>query len=266
MFDETKIVLNLAVLSDMHVGGIWHMDERVEQFHQIVKLYKRLTDNKLNAFLLNGDFTNAMSSPANVVFGKYDQPDTYEYGMSRAAAWDCPATIMFRNQETLESVPRLLDVMEVIRRWEDVRKKKWLTEEQKLLMRDTTDEYTLIIDKNGEYQLVRYYEIEEAPEEMSAFTFEYDNSRYVALWHKDGEDKLTLTLPHSKVKYLSEVFGEELEIAGDEGSVTFTVNSKKYLKTTLSEEKIRAAFKAAKEISEMSGKNRKVKAEEDLIR
>ena len=194
------------------------------------------------------------------------QPDTYEYGMSRAAAWDCPATIMFRNQETLESVPRLLDVMEVIRRWEDVRKKKWLTEEQKLLMRDTTDEYTLIIDKNGEYQLVRYYEIEEAPEEISAFTFEYDNSRYVALWHKDGEDKLTLTLPHSKVKYLSEVFGEELEIAGDEGSVTFNVNSKKYLKTTLSEEKIRAAFKAAKEISEMSGKNRKVKAEEDLIR
>ncbi len=78
MFDETKIVLNLAVLSDMHVGGIWHMDERVEQFHQIVKLYKRLTDNKLDAFLLNGDFTNAMSSPANVVFGKYDQPDTYE--------------------------------------------------------------------------------------------------------------------------------------------------------------------------------------------
>ncbi len=194
------------------------------------------------------------------------QPDTYEYGMSRAAAWDCPATIMFRDKETLDSVPRLLDVMEVIRRWEDVRAKKWLTEEQKLLMRDTTDEYTLIIDKNGEYQLVRYEEITEAPEEISAFIFEYDNSRYVTLWHKDGEDKLTLTLPHSKVKYLSEVFGEELEFSGDEGSVTLEVSSKKYLKTSLSEEKIRAAFKAAKEIAEKFGKSRKVKAEEELIR
>ncbi len=193
------------------------------------------------------------------------QPDTYEYGMSRAAAWDCPATIMFRDKETLDSVPRLDDIMEVIRRWEDVRAKKWLTDDMKALMRDTTDEYTLIIDENGKYQLVRYYELE-APEEIGAFIFEYGKARYVAIWHKDGEGKLTLMLPKSRIKYLSEVFGEELEIAGDEGSVTFAVNSKKYIKTTLSEEKIRAAFKAAKEISEKAGKSRKTNTEEDLIR
>ncbi len=244
----------------------WHILSGANAFDVFpTQTFKRMIDRfpVLAAKEMRQDFTR-------VNFGWWQifpdtQPDTYEYGMSRAAAWDCPATIMFRDKETLDSVPRLLDVMEVIRRWEDVRKKNWLTEKQKLLMRDTTDEYTLIIDKDGEYQLVRYYELE-APEEIGAFIFEYDNSRYVALWHKDGEEKLTLTLPLSRVKYLTEVFGDELQILGDEGSVTFTVNSKKYLKTTLSEEKIRAAFKAAKEISEKAGKTRKARAEEDLIR
>ncbi len=49
-------------------------------------------------------------------FYKDTQPDMYEYGTSRAAAWDCPITMM-ENIELFKSHPRTDDIFEVLRRW-----------------------------------------------------------------------------------------------------------------------------------------------------
>lgn len=56
------------------------------------------------------------------------QSDMLEYVTSRAAAWDCPIALQ-ADLEKLELHPRTPDNLEVIRRWEDVRARNWLTDE-----------------------------------------------------------------------------------------------------------------------------------------
>jgi len=48
------------------------------------------------------------------------QPDMIEYATSRAAAWDCPISLV-GDLKQLEAHPRTADNLEVIKRWEDVR-------------------------------------------------------------------------------------------------------------------------------------------------
>lgn len=77
MFHEDHIVLNFAVLSDMHMGGAWRLAEHEQRFKNAIQLCKRFAGGKLDAFLLNGDFTDAMNSPANVFVGN-GHPEDYE--------------------------------------------------------------------------------------------------------------------------------------------------------------------------------------------
>jgi len=79
-------------------------------------------------------------------------PDIYEYGTSKAAAWDCPVTIQ-ANLEVFKSNPHTDAVLEVMRRWEDVRVRNLLTPEQKELLKDPAREFTLIINEKGECEL-----------------------------------------------------------------------------------------------------------------
>ena len=104
------------------------------------------------------DFTRV-----NFGWWRYDddtQPDIYEYGTSKAASWDCPATMQC-NVEKFHTNPRTDDVFEVMRRWEDVRVKNWLTQEQKEALRDPDTEYTLLINEEKEYELVPYEKIDD---------------------------------------------------------------------------------------------------------
>ncbi len=70
MFNENNIDLNFAVLSDIHISGIWGMEGREKRFKDIIAWYKEYTGDKLNAFLFNGDFTDAMASRDNVVISE----------------------------------------------------------------------------------------------------------------------------------------------------------------------------------------------------
>jgi len=65
----------------------------------------------------------------------YAGPDVFEYIVSRAAAWDCPLSIMARVGE-LESNPRGEDCAEVLRTWEEARLNNKLTEAQRRLLRN----------------------------------------------------------------------------------------------------------------------------------
>ena len=79
-------------------------------------------------------------------------PDVYEYGTSKAFAYNCPATMQAR-LERFEKNPNTKAVLEVMRRWEYARQNDILTDEQKEAIKDPNREFTLIINENGEYEL-----------------------------------------------------------------------------------------------------------------
>ena len=157
------------------------------------------------------------------------QPDMWEFGTSRAAAWDCPATISINPKRALQH-PRIDDLLEVMRRWEDVRARNWLTPAQKEALKSPTQEHHLYINERGEYEL---HEIEMLPTptnapELRGFVFERGGKRMVAYWHTSGAAKAVAALGDG---------GAEIEL--DAAGV-------KYLATDLARGAVRSAFGAAK--------------------
>lgn len=80
-------------------------------------------------------------------YGDTVQPDMYEYGTSRAAAWDCPITLTVE-LNLLRKSPRYEDVFEVLRRWEEARATNWLTESQKKQLKNLEQEHILLINEH----------------------------------------------------------------------------------------------------------------------
>lgn len=176
------------------------------------------------------------------------QPDMYEFGTSRAAAWDCPVTMM-ENLEDFKSHPRTNDILEVMRRWEDIRSKKWLTEEQKLELRNLSQEHILLINENKDYELVPYDQIIDTAggsEDILAFFFERNDESYVVYWHTTGGGELELPLDAKDVILQNELGGEPVSFSTGEGSIKVPVEGRIYLKSTLSKERLIEAFKNAR--------------------
>ena len=170
------------------------------------------------------------------------RPDVYEYGMSRAASWDCPVS-MQANFERFEKNPRTDDVFEVIRRWEDVRERDWLTEEQKEMMHSTT-EHILLVNESGEYELVPYYQVEGTPEGLYAFTFTRADKNYAVYWYQ-GEDK-EIALPLADVLVEEALGGTVTAQREENGCTVLPASHRRYLSTAASPEAIADAFRAAK--------------------
>ncbi len=163
-------------------------------------------------------------------------PDVVEFGTSKAAAWDCPVTIQF-NLQVMNDNKRYDDNLEVLRRWEDVRIKNWLTDEHKMLLRQAEKEFTLLINEKGEYELVEYTKLklpEKVAEQLDAYYFERNGRAYATLWHLTDECKLKLNLPTAVW---------ERDIAKETTTVTnciFTVGNKAYISTDSKDELIKA--------------------------
>ncbi|MBR4887802.1 MAG: hypothetical protein IKU17_01520 [Clostridia bacterium] len=173
------------------------------------------------------------------------QPDTYEFGTSRAAAWDCPVT-MQEVMQNFRANPRTDDVLEVMRRWEDVRAKNWLTPLQKMLLRDAEQEHTLLINEAGEYELVPYDRIATGDAPITAYYFERAGKRYVTCWHNAGEGELFLPLPAAAVTYTDELGGEAILPQIKEDGMVLPLGKKRYLCTELPKEELLAAFEQVK--------------------
>ena len=146
------------------------------------------------------------------------QYDMWEFGTSRAAAWDCPATIQFGLQ-SLEKHPRMDDLLEVMRRWEDVRVRKWLTPQQKEMLKSPDREHHLYMDGNGNYEL---HEISMLPTPERApmargFMFERNGKRVIACWHTHGEGKVAIGLGKGEDIYaLSGIRYIETDLSADD--------------------------------------------------
>ncbi len=225
-----------------HFG--WHMLSGANAFDVFqTDVFKRKIDEHpvREAPLMRQNFTR-------VNFGWWayfenTRPDIYEYGMSRAASWDCPAT-MQANFEAFEKNPRTDDIFEVIRRWEDVRRRNWLTEEQKQMMH-SSQEHILLINEEGEYELVPYEQIEGTPENLYAFTFKRLGKSYAVYWYQ-GEDK-TVELPLVDIKFKceEELGGEETVISVKGNATLLPASHRRYVSTSAGEETLVTAFKNA---------------------
>jgi hypothetical protein len=174
------------------------------------------------------------------------QPDQLEFVTSKAASWDCPVSI-HADPAVLAKHPRTADNFEVFRRWEEIRAKKWLTDEQKQMLRNPGQEYTLLVNENNEFELVPYEKImnvANGSREVIAFTFERNKDLYAVYWHISGDKKICLPLKSENLN-LMENIGKEIQIpSGQNGDhTTLPVGKRRYLKTKkLTKDELITAF------------------------
>lgn len=173
------------------------------------------------------------------------RPDVYEFGTSKAAAYDCPATVQAR-LAVLRANPRTADILEVVRRWEDVREKNWLTEEQKIMLRQADKEYTLLINAKGEYELTEYIQtkVGEGENSITAFVFERNGMSCATLWDNKGQSTLTLD-KNAVTSYSREIDTQELNVEYDVSKATVKVEEKAYITSTLPMSDFVSALKKA---------------------
>lgn len=170
------------------------------------------------------------------------QPDQWEYGASKAAAWDCPVTIKsslwrFRDH------PRTADIFEVFRRWEDVRTSGWLSDAQKQMLRSKC-EFTLLLDENEAYELVPYQRINTIPE-ISAFIFERKEKRWVVYWHHTGNGTIQLLLSSDAIVLKDQLSGPAIKAEHFDDGIYLPAAGRRYISTELSREDVTRAFEQA---------------------
>ena len=163
------------------------------------------------------------------------QPDMWEYGTSKAAAFDCPATMQMLLAD-IHANGRSEDLLETVRRWEDVRARNWLTAEQKEMLRDPGREFHLYLPqtpggerRSSDYELVEWRQMDVAGgkwTDVRAFMFERRGRRVVAYWHVRDRARLVFAAPLDGVS--------SLDAAG-----------MRYFETELSAEAVCAAFASA---------------------
>ncbi len=177
------------------------------------------------------------------------QPDMLEYVTSRAAAWDCPVSI-HANLKKFAAHPRTPDNLEVLRRWEEVRVRHWLTKAQKRMLQDLGQEHILLINGQGEFELLPYDQIKDVAggsREVRAFVFERKGDSYIVYWHISGEGKLRLPLNRENIILLESPDKALQELSGQEsGTVTVPVGKRRYIKAPgLTRDQLVEAFRQA---------------------
>lgn len=162
---------------------------------------------------------------------KRTQADMYEYGTSRAAAWDCPVTIQ-TNIPAFRSHPRTGDILEVMRRWEDVRAKGWLTDEHKEMLRDLATEHTLLVNEEGEYELVPYHQIETGCH-LRAFVFSRHGESWAVYWHTEGSGSLILPCTDALFEVRDELYQSPVAPMVEKEHFVLPLSNRRYIRTNL---------------------------------
>ncbi len=177
---------------------------------------------------------------------KRTQADMYEFGTSRAAAWDCPATIQI-NIQNLRSHARTGDIFEVMRRWEDVRSKNWLTDKQKEELRDLNTEHILLINEEHEYELVKCEQLESVcsgDSRVRAFIFTRNGYSWAVYWHAVGECELII--PKLEIAVYDELYHPQIELKTENENILIPVGNRRYIKTSASMKELVSALESGK--------------------
>ncbi|MEN6456934.1 MAG: hypothetical protein ABFD10_21985 [Prolixibacteraceae bacterium] len=178
------------------------------------------------------------------------QPDMYEYAWSRAAAWDCPASLV-AYLDRLKAHPRTNDNLEVIRRWEEARITNVFTPEQKEQLKNLNQEYILLVNEAGEFEMCPYDEISgvaNADPHVRAFIFDHLDEVYVVFWHTSGEGSMLLDVNPEKVKLYKEL-GKAIPVKHDDRGLIVPVGDRQYLGFNLPKKEVISILKNVKLLS-----------------
>ncbi len=191
-------------------------------------------------------------------FGKDTRVDLFEFGTSKAAALDCPATVMVDDPALVMAHPRRNDILEMMRRWEEVRRKGVLTAADKQPLADPAYEHTLVKEADGSCKILTYYPVGEGcvglPREigkekphfssMRAFVMLHKGDACAVIWDDFGESSLVLKTD-KVLSYTREIESAPLPYESKAGEVCFTVSDRAYLRTACSLEELAALLQAA---------------------
>jgi hypothetical protein len=158
------------------------------------------------------------------------QPDMIEYVTSRAAAWDCPMSLV-GNLEQMDLHPRTADNLEIVKRWEDVRASNWLTSAHKEALRNLEQEHTLLTNEKGQFELTPYAQIEKAAgtdQPVRAFVFERARRVWVVCWHTSGSARLYIDVPVRRVRLMKEL-GKEIPLKESKSGIQLPLNDRHYV-------------------------------------
>ncbi|MBE6644487.1 MAG: hypothetical protein E7612_03800 [Ruminococcaceae bacterium] len=223
----------------------WHILSGANAF-DVFKTYEfkeKLAFPVTAAAEMKNDFTR-------VNFGWWDifpdtYPNIYDYGMSRAVAWDCPTTICGRRLEILDTCPLLDDNLEALRRWETAKHDGFFTEDVKKYLRETKDEHTLIVNENGEYELCKVKEVSSSDENMHVFVFERGGASYASLCYVGEGVKIKLGVDFDKAEYFESDLKSRSEITDSSDGIIISVSKLRYLKADMSIDELSTALKNA---------------------
>ena len=201
--------------------------------------------------LISNDFSsidfgwNNYVAPGKGTIGM--QPDMFEYITSRAAAWNCPISLV-GNIDAMKKHPRTDDNLEVIRRWEEVRATDFLNQKQIESLKNENQEHILLINESGDFELCPYKQImnvADGSKDVRAFIFERKNKIWVVYWHISGEGNLELPVNADKISLFKEL-GKEIPVHGNESDIIIPVGNRRYIQFNLSREKVIDLFSRAK--------------------
>lgn len=175
------------------------------------------------------------------------RPDIMEYGTALAAAWDCPGALLGQ-PDMMQKLPRMDDILETLRRWEDARACGFVTDEVKAELRKTDIEHTLLIDETGSLELAVWEQLEGAAggdAAVTAFLFTRKGKTCAALWNNAGSGRLSLSL-EGDISYVDDLGGEEIAVERTAADLILPLDKKRYLICGLPKEKLAEAIQKAK--------------------
>lgn len=170
------------------------------------------------------------------------QPDMYEYICSHAVAWNSPISLV-GNLNDLRKHPRTDDNLQVIRWWEEAKLKGVFTEAQKEMLKNLDQEYILLKDKGGRYDLYPYKQITtDAELPIRAFVFEKHGKTCIVYWHMSGSGEVVLDIDKRKIR-LSDVVGKRIPIREKDGKVVIPAAGRLFLDIDLPVEEAISLFR-----------------------
>ncbi len=236
----------------------WHMMSRCNTFNvfkpEVMKSATRQFPAE-EAVRVAMDFTRinfgwiGYWAPSKETMGT--QPDMLEFVASRAAAWDCPLSLNGELEEFAKH-PRTPDNMAVLKRWEDARLKRCFTETQIRSLKNLDQEHILLVNENGDFELVPYAQIDKfagGDPAGRAFIFERSRKVYCAFWHTSGQALLDVDLPAAKLRLMKEI-GKTMAINSDGVGIRLSLGNRLFLECSgLSPKEVIRALENARIVS-----------------
>lgn len=229
-----------------HYG--WHILSRGNAFDIFPPEYIRPAMKKYTlrcAEQIAKDFTSVnfgwvnYLAPSESTIGM--QPDMYEYICSKAVAWNSPISLV-GNLKELQKHPRTEDNLKVIRRWEEAKLQGMITEKQKELLKNPDQEYFLLKDKKGNYQLYPYTQLTKDSERpIRGFMFQKSGKTCILYWHTNGSGKITLDIEKNKLS-LTDENGKKVAFKADGKRSILPAAGRLIIETTLSQEEMIKRF------------------------